>query len=59
MIDLNEDNKTPQLISDKKFFCKFAISLSMDGSDDKELSIRDLLEIVIGDWRFVKGQIDI
>ncbi len=51
--------KHHNLFLTRNFFCKFAISLSMDGSDDKELSIRDLLEIVIGDWRFVKGQIDI
>ena len=42
----------------RQTFCKLGLSLVVDGSEDEELSIRDLLGIVVGDWRPANGEIN-
>ena len=42
----------------RQTFRKLGLSLAVDGSEDAELSIRDLLGIVVGDWRLADGQVN-
>lgn len=39
-------------------FRKLGLSFAVNGSEDAELSIRDLAGIVVGDWKFTSGQIN-
>ncbi len=42
----------------RQTFCNLGLSLAVDGSEDEELSIRDLPGIDVGDWRLTSGQIN-
>ena len=42
----------------RQTFRKLGLSLAVDGSEDNELSIRDLPGIVVGDWRLKGDQAD-
>ena len=36
-------------------FRNVGLSLAVDGSEDEQLKIRDLLDLVIGDWQRLEG----
>ena len=40
-------------------FRKLGLSLAVDGSEDDELSVKDIPGITVGDWKLSTGQEDI
>ena len=43
----------------RQTFRKLGLSLAIDGSEDNELSIKDIPDVKVGEWRLSAGQEDI